>query len=181
MNVVVIDIGGTAIKYANMNDDMKMLSKGKVPTPQGNRNELIDAITKIYNEYPESEGIAISMPGIIDTKNGYCVMGGALRYNDDFYLRHALYEKCPVKITMENDAKCAALAEATVGSLKDVNDGFVLIFGTMIGGGYIKDHKVHRGLHFLHLRVFGVIVAELLNFAKCTLKRKICRKTKLMV
>ena len=148
MNVVVIDIGGTAIKYANMSDDMKMLSKGKVPTPQGNRNELIDAITKIYNEYPEAEGIAISMPGIIDTKNGYCVMGGALRYNDDFYLRHALYEKCPVKITMENDAKCAALAEATVGSLKDVNDGFVLIFGTMIGGGYIKDHKVHRGLHF---------------------------------
>ena len=97
---------------------------------------------------------------------------------------------------MENDAKCAALAEATVGSLKDVNDGFVLIFGTMIGGGYIKDHKVHRGLHFSAgevsyittdrdgsptLKVFGVIVAELLNFAKCTLKRKICRKMKLMV
>ena len=100
MNVVVIDIGGTAIKYANMNDDMKMLSKGKVPTPQGSRNELIDAISKIYNEYPESEGIAISMPGIIDTKNGYCVMGGALRYNDDFYLRHALYEKCPVNSKM---------------------------------------------------------------------------------
>ena len=87
------------------------------------------------------------MPGIIDTANGYCAMGGALRYNDDFYLRHALYEKCPVKISIENDAKCAALAEAA-GSLKDVNDGFVLIFGTMIGGGYVKDKKLHRGMHF---------------------------------
>ena len=54
MNVVVIDIGGTAIKYANMSDDMKMLSKGKVPTPQGSRNELIDAIAKIYQNAPKS-------------------------------------------------------------------------------------------------------------------------------
>lgn len=75
-------------------------------------------------------------------------MGGALRYNDDFYLRHALYEKCPVKISIENDAKCAALVEAAAGALKDVNDGFVLIFGTMIGGGYVKDRKLHRGNHF---------------------------------
>lgn len=48
------------------------------------------------------------MPGIIDPENGYCVTGGALRYNDDFYFRHVLYERCPVRIVMENDAKCAA-------------------------------------------------------------------------
>lgn len=147
MKVLAIDIGGTAIKYAVMTEEMKMLSKGKVPTPMEGRAELIDALAKLFNT-SDAEGIAISMPGIIDTKNGYCFMGGALRYNDDFYLRHALYEKCPVKISMENDAKCAAMAEAAVGSLKDVNDGFVLIFGTMIGGGYIKDKKLHRGIHF---------------------------------
>ena len=88
------------------------------------------------------------MPGIIDTKNGYCAMGGALRYNDDFYLRHALHELCPIKISIENDAKCAAMTEAAVGSLKDVSDGFVMIFGTGIGGGYIKNHKLHKGAHF---------------------------------
>lgn len=75
------------------------------------------------------------MLGIIDSDNGCCAMGGALEYNTDFYLRHSLYERCPVKIHMENDAKCAAMAEAAAGSLRDVEDGFVLIFGTMIGGG----------------------------------------------
>ncbi len=148
MNVLVIDIGGTFIKYARMDEGMRFLSKGKVPTPQDDREQLVETIGKLYDESPDVEGIAISMPGIIDSENGYCVMGGALRYNDDFYLRHRLYERCPVKIWMENDAKCAAMAEATVGSLKDVSDGFVLIFGTMIGGGYIKDHKLHRGKHF---------------------------------
>lgn len=148
MKILAIDIGGTFIKYACMDEEMRFLSRGKIPTPQENREQLIDAIGRLYDESPEAEGIAISMPGIIDVENGYCVMGGALRYNDDFYFRRRLYERCPVKIHMENDAKCAAMAEASAGSLKDVSDGFVLIFGTMIGGGYIKNHKLHKGRHF---------------------------------
>lgn len=148
MQILVVDIGGTFIKYACMTENMDILSRGKVKTPESGREELIETIGKIYDKTPEAEGIAISMPGIIDSENGYCSMGGALRYNDDFYLRHSLYQRCPVKIVMENDAKCAAMAEAAVGSLKDVEDGFVLIFGTMIGGGFIKNHTLHRGKHF---------------------------------
>lgn len=148
MKVLAVDIGGTFIKYAYMEEDMQILSRGKVKTPKEGREQLIEAIGRIYDTVPDVSGIAISMPGIIDSENGYCSMGGALRYNDDFYLRHSLYQRCPVKIHVENDAKCAAMAEASAGSLKDVADGFVLIFGTMIGGGYIQDHKLHKGKHF---------------------------------
>ena len=148
MQILVVDIGGTFIKYACMTENMDILRRGKVKTPEISREELIETIGNIYDEMPGTEGIAISMPGIIDSENGYCFMGGALRYNDDFYLRDSLYQRCPVKIVMENDAKCAAMAEAAVGSLKDVEDGFVLIFGTMIGGGFIKNHILHRGKHF---------------------------------
>lgn len=148
MKVLVIDIGGTFIKYAYMKEDMSILLKGKVKTPTEGREQLIETIVKLYEDMSEVSGISISMPGIIDSDNGYCVMGGALRYNDDFYLRHSLYQRCPVKIHMENDAKCAAMAEAAAGSLKDVSDGFALIFGTMIGGAFIKDHKLHKGRHF---------------------------------
>lgn len=148
MQILVVDIGGTWIKYACMTENMDILNRGKVKTPQSGREKLIETIGKIYDQMPEAEGIAISMPGIIDSENGYCFMGGALRYNDDFYLRQSLYERCPVRIVMENDAKCAAMAEAAVGSLKDVEDGFVLIFGTMIGGAFIKNRRLHRGRHF---------------------------------
>lgn len=148
MKILTVDIGGTYIKYACMEEDMTVLAKGKVPTPQEGREQLIETIGKIYDEMPDVSGISISMPGIIDSENGYCVMGGALHYNDDFYIRHNLYERCPVKIHIENDAKCAAMAEAAAGSLKDVEDGFVVIFGTMIGGGFIKNHKLHKGKHF---------------------------------
>lgn len=148
MQILVVDIGGTFIKYACMTENMDILGRGKVRTPQNSREELIETIGKIYDDMPQVEGIAISLPGIIDSEKGYCAMGGALRYNNEFYLRESLYQRCPVKIYMENDAKCAAMAEAAVGSLQDVEDGFVLIFGTMIGGAFIKAHRLHRGKHF---------------------------------
>ena len=147
MKILTIDIGGTYIKYARMSETMDISSRGKRPTPQSGREVLLEVLENIYME-EAVDGIAISLPGIIDAENGYVVMGGALRYNDDFYLRHALYQRCRTKIVMENDAKCAAMAEAAAGSLKDVNDGFVLIFGTMIGGAYIHDHRLLRGRHF---------------------------------
>lgn len=83
----MVDIGEISIKYACMTQDMSILSKGKVKTPGENREELIE---KLYDEIPETEEIAISMPGIIESENGYCAMGGVLRYNNDFYLRHHL-------------------------------------------------------------------------------------------
>ena len=148
MDILAIDIGGTFIKYAHMTESAGILARGKVPTPQSGREELIEAIGKIYDSMPAADGLAICMPGIIDSENGYCVTGGALRYNDDFYLRHVLYERCPVRIVIENDAKCAAVAEAKMGSLKGVREGLVLIFGTMIGGGIIHNHELLRGRHF---------------------------------
>ena len=148
MSILSVDIGGTFIKYALMSRNGNMISRGKIATPKEGRDELVETIGRLFDEMPDVEGIAICMPGIIDPENGYCVTGGALRYNDDFYFRHVLYERCPVRIVMENDAKCAAMAEAGMGALKDVCDGLVLIFGTMIGGGIIHDHRLYRGKHF---------------------------------
>jgi len=148
MRLLVTDIGGTFIKYAVMDQDMNILKRGKVPTPQENASALVDALCALYEKAGELCGLAISLPGIIDADEGRVLMGGALRYNDGFGLGDALKERIPVPIVMENDAKCAAMAEAGAGSLRDVRDGLVILFGTMIGGGIIKDGKLWRGRHF---------------------------------
>lgn len=148
MKILAFDIGGTFIKYAVMDENIRILYSGKCPTPQNGRDDLINTLTMIYRANPDVDGIAISMAGIIDCKAGRCLMGGALKYNDDFLLRDALFKTCQTKIVIENDAKCAALAEASVGALKDVSSGMVIILGTMIGGGLIYEHNLIRGKHF---------------------------------
>lgn len=74
MQILVIDIGGTYIKYAFMLKDLTILNRGKIKTPKTNRQDLIETIGKIYDTNKEIKGIAISMPGIIDSKKGYCLM-----------------------------------------------------------------------------------------------------------
>ena len=148
MKVLTVDIDGTYIRYACMDEFMNISKRGKIFTPQEGRKALIETVGRLFDVMGDVEGIAVSMPGIIDSEKGYCAMGGALRYNDDFYFRDALYERCKTKIYVENNAKCAAMAEAAVGSLADVEDSFLLIFSTMIGGACIRDHKLYKGKHF---------------------------------
>ena len=84
MKVLVVDIDGTYIRYASMEDAMSIGQRGKIFTPQEGREQLIEAIARLFEAVEDAEGIAVSMPGIIDSERGNCAMGGALRNNDDF-------------------------------------------------------------------------------------------------
>ena len=51
-------------------------------------------------------------------------------------------------VTVVNDGKCAASAEAWSGALSDVDSGAVLVLGTGIGGGIVLNKKVWMGSTF---------------------------------
>ena len=158
MKVLTVDIDGTFLRYACMDESLNISRRGKIFTPQDGRDALIEAVGRLFEAVDDAQGIAVSMPGIIDSARGYCAMGGALRYDDDFYFRDALEKRCRTKIHVENNAKCAAMAEAAVGSLSGVSDGFVLIFSTMVGGALIRDGKLCKGKHFAAGEVSYIIL-----------------------
>ena len=51
-------------------------------------------------------------------------------------------------MTVENDGKCAALAESWLGALSECRDGAVIVLGSGIAGGIIKNGKIHSGRDF---------------------------------
>lgn len=161
MNVLALDIGGTYLKYALMRRTGEILSRGKCETPRSGREALVEVIGKLWDTCGGAEGLALSMPGMIDTERGVCLIGGgSLPYNDGFAIRQALEERCGAPVYVENDAKCAALAELSSGSLKGVKNGLVLLFGTMIGGGLILDGKLYRGSRFAAGEVSYIMTDE---------------------
>lgn len=81
----------------------------------------------------EVYGISLSVPGIIDSQNGVCITGGNLTYADGLHLVDELHKRCDVPVSIMNDGKCAALAEASWGALSDVKDSIVMVFGTAVG------------------------------------------------
>lgn len=149
MKYLVLDVGGTAIKYALMTEKLEFLEKGKIKTPRDSIENFIDNIGNIYDKYKNDiEGMALSIPGILDSDTGYMYTGGSLEYNTDKNMLKVLGERCKTKIAIENDGKCAALAELWKGNLQECENGVVILLGTGVGGGIIKDKKLYKGKHF---------------------------------
>lgn len=149
MNLLVLDIGGSSIKIAVMDENRNIITRDKVTTPMEGMEALFTCLDNIWNRYGNQvEGLTISMPGVIDSEHGYAYTGGALRYLEKRPFAHELSERYHVPVWIGNDAKCAAIAEVGYGALQGVEDAIVVILGTGIGGCLIKDGKVHNGKHF---------------------------------
>ena len=148
MEYLVLDVGGSAIKYALMNDELEFLEKGQLPTPKTSLEDFKKEVQNLYQKYQERvDGIAMSLPGLINKKTNKMQIPGALLYNQDVDILKELKSVTTDRLTIENDAKCAALCEVVYGSLKDSQVGAVCIIGTGIGGGVTIGDKVFTGVH----------------------------------
>ncbi len=143
---LVLDLGGTFIKYALMGADGGFIKQGKKQSPLSCMDDLLAAIESIGEEFKgEYEGAAVSMPGRIDTQKGIAHTGGSFRFIKDAPVGKYFEKALGVSVTVANDGKCAASAEAWSGALSDVDNGAVLVLGTGIGGGIVLNKKVWMG------------------------------------
>ena len=149
MKLMVFDVGGTEIKYSVMDESLERRESGSVPTPMGSQEEFFDVLCGLYEPHKgEVEGIAMSLPGFIDSERGICLGGGALRYNHGKKVAGPLSERTGVPVHMANDGKCAALAELRDGALRGCRNASVYIIGTGVGGGLIINGEILNGQHF---------------------------------
>lgn len=150
MNIVSIDIGGTAIKYALLSEAADILYEGKIPTPY-ELSEFKKSIVKIVKDYEKSyeiEAVGISMPGFINSNTGFAERGGALTFLDQTNIIDLFSDELSFPIFIENDANCVALAESGYGNAVGVSDFLVLTVGTGIGGALYLNDELYTGGQF---------------------------------
>ncbi|WP_461203056.1 ROK family protein [Enterococcus sp. N342-3-1-2] len=148
MKYLVYDIGGSYIKYGLISGNRDILYKNKVKTPLKSKALFVEVMKEIFESFKDSvEGIAISMPGKIDVFDGYAHTAGFLTFLDDTNIVDLFHNFTQLPISVENDGKCAALAESWAGALSNVEHGIVLVFGTGVGGGAIVNGKLYRGFN----------------------------------
>jgi predicted NBD/HSP70 family sugar kinase len=146
---LAIDIGGTFIKYALLNAAGKIIEKSKKPAARSNIIEFEDVLFSIIEGYDLAniKGIAISCPGTVDVDNGTVYYGGSFPFLHRVNLAQRIQSKYGIETSIENDGKCAALAELWLGSIKGRKDAVVLVLGSGVGGGIILDGKLRRGVN----------------------------------
>lgn len=142
-----IDLGGTKIEGLLLDETLNVVHRIRVPTPQNDYRKIIDEISSLVLGFSKNIGdytIGICTPGSISKKTGLiknsntqCLIGMPLK--DD--LENILDKK----VSLENDANCFAISEATMGSAKNYSLVFGVIMGTGVGGGIVIDQKIHHG------------------------------------
>lgn len=141
-----IDIGGTNVKYAELNEAGDVIAKDKVKT-EHNLDDFLAEIDQIVDKFQAGglSGIAFCAPGKIEDTT--IRFGGALPFLDgvDFAKR---YEKLGLPVAVVNDGKASALAESWLGSLQGVKNGAAIVLGTGVGGGIIVNGQLLAGEHF---------------------------------
>ena len=143
---LVLDIGGTYIKYAIMARDGNFLTQGKVPAVTTSEERMLASLEELHQTVGDDyEGVAISMPGRIDTEKGWAYTGGAFTWLYDYPAAEKYGAIFGKPTTIANDGKCAAIAESWSGALADVDSGAVLVLGTGVGGGIVLNKKVWMG------------------------------------
>ncbi len=143
---LVLDIGGTFVKYALMDRDGRFLEQGKTPAKVGCEREMLGSLELVRDAVgTDFAGVAISMPGRIDTRRGWAHTGGAFTWLHDYPAAERYGAVFGRPTTIANDGKCAARAESWSGALADVSSGAVLVLGTGVGGGIVLDGKVWMG------------------------------------
>lgn len=143
---LVFDIGGTGIKYAWMNADGTAEEKGSFPTEKGGAAPFYDALCQVMADR-KPDGIALSYPGVADSITGTAVNAASLPFLNGHCIAQELKERTGVPVSLENDGKCAALAEMWQGSLAGCRSALLMVLGTGIGGAVILDGKLYQGRH----------------------------------
>lgn len=153
-----VDVGGTSLKFGLLNAEGEILETDSQKTPS-TLNEFYDVIENVFKKYEAIQGLALSLPGAVDSEKGVIGGSSALDYIHGPCIKEELQNRFHIRVEMENDANCAALAEVWKGAASDVHDCCFIVSGTGIGGAVVKDKRIHKGEH-LHGGEFGYMIAE---------------------
>ena len=146
---LAFDIGGTKIKWGVLNEKGEILEKNSFDTVVTSEESFLNGIVEIALEKrSEVKGIAISMPGFIDAENGIPTVCYAINCMEGKSITKILEDKTGLKVSVENDGKCVALAEKFNGNAMDCSDFICMSIGTGIGGGIFINNKLVRGSSF---------------------------------
>lgn len=142
-----IDIGGTFIKYALVDDNYNIINKWKAETINFNtKDEFYDHICTNIKYNDKFDLIGVSAPGLIDKQSSvksYAAPNVRIMYGTN--INSEIEKRTDKKTLSINDAKSAGLCEFTIGNAKGSSSSAFLILGTGTGGCLCDKNNVILG------------------------------------
>lgn len=156
MYKVGVDLGGTNIAVGVVDEDYKIIGRGKVKTNAPRPAEEIFADIKKAIDLAvadagltmeDIEKVGVGTPGSINQETGIIEFSNNLKF-DNVPAKKMLEALTGKECSFENDANAAALGEAYAGAGNGAKDFVAVTLGTGVGSGIIVNGKVVSGINY---------------------------------
>ena len=149
-----IDVGGTNVKIALVNDEGKILYSNSVPTRaemgyeytvNNIKQAIYDLLKETKLESKDIQGIGFGFPGQVDYKAGIVRNAPNIPGWVEIPIAKIFEDEFHIPTRVDNDVRCAALGELNYGAGKGCENLICITVGTGIGSGLVVNGKLVRG------------------------------------
>jgi glucokinase len=147
VHAIGIDIGGTKIAGAVVDELGAIVRSERVPTPAGDSAALEDAVVRMILGLSASEPVAavgVAAAGFIDAAQSTVYYAPNIDWRNEPF-REKLEARVGTTVVVENDANAAGWAEFRFGAGRMVSDMVMLTIGTGVGGAIVAGDRLFRG------------------------------------
>ncbi|WP_344440900.1 ROK family protein [Kitasatospora nipponensis] len=154
--VIALDVGGTGMKGALLDRDLRPLATLRRPTPRdAGPDAVVDAIAatlELLSRRAGEQGVTVLragvvVPGIVDEERARAVFSANLGWRD-LPMRALLEQRCGLPVTLGHDVRACGSAEAELGAARGARDVLFVAIGTGIAAAVISDGRpVRAGGH----------------------------------
>lgn len=166
MYAIGIDLGGTNIATAVVNEKYEIVGSGHLPTNAGREafeiaKDMAKTVEMAIEDAKISKAdvswIGVGTPGAVDPDNGIIENANNLSFDNVPMVKY-IEELTGIKCYIANDANAAAYGEFLAGAGKGLNSFIAVTLGTGIGGGIIIDGKIFTGSNYFGAEVGHTVI-----------------------
>jgi glucokinase len=143
--LIGVDVGGTKVSVASLTE-AGLGTPRIMPTAAGGEQALVDQIVRAVEDVrgPDTAAIGVGVPSVVEFSTGRVKSSMNVEF-EDLPLKSVLEERLDLPVFVDNDANCAALAEAFDGAKLTARELVMITVGTGIGGGLVLGGRIYRG------------------------------------
>ncbi|TAM69545.1 MAG: ROK family protein [Microbacteriaceae bacterium] len=139
--VIALDVGGTTIKGAIVDEQYRFTQTDTWPTPRSEGPQAVvdavcSAIDTLAQQARSAVAVGLVVPGLVDDRAGTALFSENIGWRDVPF-RELAADISGLPVGFGHDVRAAGLAERTLGAARGVDDVLFLPIGTGISGAMV--------------------------------------------